>query len=138
MATKNYGLPTNVYGRISLRLAVLNGFKIIDKTLKEVQDAAGGTPAITTEQITDATETGRSVLTAASQEAARQAIGAGTSDFSGSYADLENKPTIPAAPATGTAALIQAGTDTTQRLWTAAVLAAEIDRRIAAAAPPEA
>ena len=37
----------------------------------------------------------------------------------------------------GTAALIEAGTDTTARPWTAAILAAEIDRRIAAAASAE-
>lgn len=36
-------------------------------------------------------------LTEAQQAQARQNIGAGTSDFSGSYNDLTDKPTIPAA-----------------------------------------
>lgn len=38
------------------------------------------------------------IAAGATAEAARQAIGAGTSDFSGSYDDLTGKPTIPAAP----------------------------------------
>lgn len=135
MSTENFGLPTSVYGRISLRLAVLNGFKIIDKTLKDLQDASGGPTGITAADITDASSLGRDLLTAADGAAVRQAIGAGTSSFSGSYDDLSGKPTIPAAPANGSAALIQAGTDTTPRVWTAADLATEIDRRIAEAIP---
>lgn len=45
-------------------------------------------------QISDSTSTGRSVLTATNASAARSAIGAGTSSFSGDYNDLTNKPTI--------------------------------------------
>jgi hypothetical protein len=41
-------------------------------------------------------------LTAAQKEQARQNIGAGTSDFSGDYRDLSNKPTIPTVPTTST------------------------------------
>lgn len=77
----------------------------------EVETKAGWIPAVrqlgqaigesggdvTSDDITDATEVGKSVITASTQEAARDAIGAGTSDFSGSYADLTGKPTIPAA-----------------------------------------
>lgn len=37
-------------------------------------------------------------LTSEQQAQARDNIGAGTSDFSGDYDDLTNKPTIPAAP----------------------------------------
>jgi hypothetical protein len=54
---------------------------------------------ITSADITDATTTGRAVLTAASQAAARTAIGAGTSSFSGAYPDLTSKPTIPSTAA---------------------------------------
>lgn len=53
---------------------------------------------VTAANITDASATGRSVLTAKDAASARTAIGAGTSTFSGSYNDLTNKPTIPAAP----------------------------------------
>ena len=48
------------------------------------------------------------MLKATDAAAARKAIGAGTSSFSGSYDDLTNKPTIPAAytlPAATAAAL---------------------------------
>lgn len=45
--------------------------------------------------ISDATTVGKAVLKAADAAAARTAIGAGTSNFSGSYNDLSNKPTIP-------------------------------------------
>lgn len=62
---------------------------------KAVGENGGG--EVTSNDITDATEVGKNVITAATQEAARDAIGAGTSDFSGSYADLSDKPTIPAA-----------------------------------------
>lgn len=135
MGTKNYGLPTSLIGHLRLRFAVVKGFKIIDEQLKRVSDAASGEPAaVTAESITDATATGKSLIKAASEAAARAAIGAGTSDFSGSYDDLTELPTIPPAAAEGSAALILAGTDKVQRLWTAEDLAAEIDRRIAAAA----
>lgn len=62
---------------------------------KQIQEAGGG--EVTSDDITDATGIGKSVLTAATAADARTAIGAGTSNFSGSYADLSNKPTIPAA-----------------------------------------
>lgn len=45
--------------------------------------------------ISNATTVGKNVLTAATQSAARTALGAGTSSFSGDYNDLVNKPTIP-------------------------------------------
>lgn len=50
-----------------------------------------------TTQISDSTATGRSVLTAANAAAARAAIGAGTSNFSGAYADLTGAPNTSAA-----------------------------------------
>lgn len=54
-------------------------------------------------------------------------------DYQPTYASLPDKPTIPAAPAAGTAAQLAAGTDTTVRTWSAKVLADEIDARVAAA-----
>lgn len=46
---------------------------------KRIQDAGGG--EVTSDSIVDATVVGKSVLTAGTQEAARDAIGAGTSDL---------------------------------------------------------
>lgn len=54
--------------------------------------------APTADTLTGATDTGRAVLKAANAAAARTAIGAGTSSFSGKYTDLTGAPTIPAAP----------------------------------------
>lgn len=49
--------------------------------------------SIQSTQITDSSSVGRSVITAATQSAARSAIGAGTSNFSGDYVDLAGTPT---------------------------------------------
>lgn len=57
-----------------------------------VLSAAGG-GSVNCAAITDSTATGCSVLTAANAAAARAAIGAGTSSFSGAYSDLGGKPT---------------------------------------------
>lgn len=68
----------------------------------------GGGEAATVDTLQGATETGRSLMKAASANAARSAIGAGTSSFSGSYNDLTDKPSIPSAyklPAATTSAL---------------------------------
>ena len=73
--------------------------------------------------LSDASEVGRTVLTAADAAAARAAIGAGTSS-------TDTKT------AAGTAAQLAAGTDTTQRSWAAKDLIAAIDARIAAANAP--
>ena len=62
---------------------------------KQIQEAGGG--EVTSDSIVDATDVGKSVLTSATAAAVRAVIGAGTSSFTGSYADLSNKPTIPAA-----------------------------------------
>ena len=56
----------------------------------------GGEDA-TVDTLQGATETGRALMKAASAGAARSAIGAGTSSFSGSYNDLSDKPSIPSA-----------------------------------------
>lgn len=60
---------------------------------------AGAIPeAPTADTLGGATDTGRAVLKATDAAAARTAIGAGTSNFSGAYKDLTGAPTIPAAP----------------------------------------
>lgn len=56
----------------------------------------------TSSEISDSTATGRAVLTAADAAEARTAIGAGTSSFSGAYADLSGKPTLGTAAAAAT------------------------------------
>ena len=69
-------------------------------------------------QISDSTSVGRSVVTAATAAAARTAIGAGTSNFSGAYADLTGKPTI---PTDGAYKAVNAQTGTTYTLVAADV-----------------
>lgn len=56
-------------------------------------------PAVASGDIADASTVGKAVLTAASAAAARTAIGAGTSSFSGAYSALTGKPTIPSTAA---------------------------------------
>lgn len=73
-----------------------NGKITVKDIIDEVPGGGESTP-VTVDTLTGATTTGKAVMKAASQEAARTAIGAGTSDFSGSYEDLTGKPTIPAA-----------------------------------------
>ena len=71
-------------------------------------EVGGGGEAATVDTLQGATETGRALMKAASAGAARSAIGAGTSSFSGSYNDLSDKPSIPSAyklPAATTSAL---------------------------------
>ena len=71
-------------------------------------EVGGGGEAATVDTLQGATETGRALMKAASANAARSAIGAGTSSFSGSYNDLTDKPSIPSAyklPAATTSAL---------------------------------
>lgn len=62
-----------------------------------VQTVAGktGSVSLVVNDITDATTLGKSIMTAASGGSVRTAIGAGTSSFTGAYADLTGKPTIP-------------------------------------------
>lgn len=63
----------------------------------------GGGGTVTSNNITDATTTGKAVLTAADAAAARTAVGAGTSSFSGAYTDLTGKPTLAAVATSGAA-----------------------------------
>lgn len=67
--------------------------KLASKAVTADKIADGVIP--TADTIGGATEIGRSVVKAADAAAARAAIEAGTSNFSGSYNDLSEKPTIP-------------------------------------------
>ena len=67
----------------------------------------GGGEAATVDTLGGATETGKSLMKASNAEAARNAIGAGTSSFSGSYDDLTGKPTIPTAATTTAAGIVK-------------------------------
>lgn len=58
---------------------------------------SGGGSEATVDTLSGATETGKALMKASDASAARSAIGAGTSNFSGSYNDLTNKPSIPSA-----------------------------------------
>ena len=55
--------------------------------------------------------------------AARTAIGGGTSDLSGSYNDLSDKPAIPVE---GDAAMLETGTDLIAHTWSAKLIHDEI------------
>ena len=93
---------------------------ITDKPLTFPPDAHSHTSA----QIVDASTIGRSILMATDAASARTAIGAGTSSFSGAYADLTGKPTL------GSAAALDVGTTT-------GTVAAGDDPRFGAASSPE-
>lgn len=51
--------------------------------------------SVVVDDITDASTVGKALVKAASQAAARTAIGAGTSSFTGAYGDLTGSPSIP-------------------------------------------
>lgn len=72
--------------------------------VRTTAQAIANKASIPASQISDSTTTGRSVLTAADASEARTAIGAGTSSFSGAYADLSGKPTLGTAAALDVAA----------------------------------
>lgn len=60
--------------------------------------STGEAPAApTVDSLGGATDTGKALMKAADADAARKAIGAGTSNFSGNYDDLKSKPSIPGA-----------------------------------------
>lgn len=78
---------------------------------------APATHTHTAAQISDASTVGRQVLTGADAAAIRSTLA------------------IPAAPSNGTAAQLEAGTDTTGRLFSAKMIHDEIARQIAAITP---
>lgn len=70
-------------------------YQLLDRVEELEKAIDGGGEQITSDQISDATVIGKTVLTASDPSIARSAIGAGTSSFSGNYSDLENPPDIP-------------------------------------------
>ena len=88
--TPNFGYPTfnnsgpsETMGRIGWALTD------IDDRLSKT---SGGETTIKADDITDATDTGKALITATDADAAREAIGAGTSDFDGAYGSLTGIP----------------------------------------------
>jgi hypothetical protein len=128
-----YGAP------VCITLQQVNkSFRLMQAVVKGSPDGGGGggLDEITADDITDATAIGQAGLTGTGAAAARTAIGAGTSSFTGSYNDLTEKPAILTAPSAGDPAKLKAGTDILVSLWSAKVISDEIKRQIAAI-PPE-
>lgn len=105
-----------------------------------IVDAEGSeSNPVTVDTLEGATDTGKSVLKAATAAAARTAIGAGTSDLKlGTTATtaLKGDTVIPAAPATGTAAALTAGTETTAKVWSAKTIADFVKAEVAKVTTP--
>ncbi len=77
-----------------------NGVPVLAKPVRLVNPDGTdftGSAAASVDALTGATTIGKTVMKATDAATVRKAIGTGTSSFSGSYADLTNKPTIPAA-----------------------------------------
>lgn len=87
------GLPSG--GSDTVEDGSITADKLASKAVTADKIADGVIPTVDT--LSGATDTGKSLMKAASAGAARAAIGAGTSDFSGSYNDLSDKPSIPSA-----------------------------------------
>lgn len=88
--TPNFGYPTfdnsgpsETMGKIGWALTD------IDDRLSKV---SGDDITVKADNITDATDTGKALITATDAGAAREAIGAGTSDFDGAYGSLTGIP----------------------------------------------
>ena len=121
----------------------------ITAALEEIRtavDAAEKVPkapaAPTADTLGGATATGKKLMKAADEKAARDAIGAGTGNSNlalGTTATtaMKGDTAIPTVPAAGTAAEIQAGTATATRVWSPKVIHDEIARQIAAIQPAE-
>lgn len=105
-----------------------------------IVDAEGSESSpVTVDTLEGATDTGKSVLKAATAAAVRTAIGAGTSDLKlGTTATtaLKGDTVIPAAPATGTAAALTAGTETTAKVWSAKTIADFVKAEVAKVTTP--
>lgn len=88
---------TNVYRFVGIdgNLTVILSFLITENQQHVVQYTEGFLEVHETETtVTDAVKYTQQSLTAEQQAQARQNIGAGTSDFSGSYDDLSDKPAL--------------------------------------------
>ncbi|MNF97261.1 hypothetical protein D3C84_800810 [compost metagenome] len=110
-------------------VSITEGFQVLQAVVKGTNNAAGTPGDITSDSITDASDVGKAVLVSVDAAAARAATGSGTSDFSGSYNDLNDKPAIPVE---GDAAMLEAGTDLIAHTWSAKLIHDEIARQIAA------
>ncbi|MNC37289.1 hypothetical protein D3C75_858450 [compost metagenome] len=110
-------------------VSITEGFQVLQAVVKGTNNAAGTPGNITSDSITDASDVGKAVLVSVDAAAARAATGSGTSDFSGSYNDLNDKPAIPVE---GDAAMLEAGTDLIAHTWSAKLIHDEIARQIAA------
>jgi hypothetical protein len=110
-------------------VSITEGFQVLQAVVKGSSNVGGAPDDITSDSITDASDVGKAVLVSVDAAAARIAIGSGTSDFSGSYNDLSDKPAIPTE---GNAALLEAGTDLIAHTWSAKLIHDEIARQIAA------
>ena len=95
------GTPFSGTGSAPIQDGSVTTAKLADGAVTAEKLAEGVVPEVpaapTADTIEGATDIGRSLMKAESAEAARTAIGAGTSSFSGSYNDLTDKPTIPEA-----------------------------------------
>ena len=101
LATALAGKSDISHNHAGVYAAVSHGHTISDST--GLQTALDGKAASShthaASAISDSTAVGRSLVTAGDAAAARSAIGAGTSDFSGAYSALSGLPTLGAAAA---------------------------------------
>ena len=89
--TPNHGYPTFPESGPNETLgAIGHAFADIDQRIDGISGEMG---QLGVADIHDATDTGRALMTAADAEAARDAIGAGTSSFDGAYTSLTAVPT---------------------------------------------
>ena len=89
--TPNHGYPTFPESGPSETLGMIgHAFTDIDQRIDGISGEMG---KLGVADIHDATDTGRALMTATDEEAAREAIGAGTSSFDGAYTSLTGVPT---------------------------------------------
>ena len=86
-----------------------DGTKFLRDDMTWAAASGGGPHTHPASEISDSTATGRALVTATDAAAGRTAIGAGTSSFSGAYADLSGKPTLGSAAAAATTDFEAAG-----------------------------
>lgn len=89
--TPNFGYPTFSNSGPSETMAKI-GWALTDID-DRLSKTSGDDITVKADDITDATDTGKALITATDADAAREAIGAGTSDFDGAYGSLTGIPT---------------------------------------------
>ncbi|NMM98150.1 hypothetical protein [Bifidobacterium olomucense] len=95
------GVIDTQYLPVSIDTATVGGFFLKyneDGSVAPLTTLSETAPTATVDTLSGASDTGKTIMKAKDAATARTAIGAGTSNFSGSYNDLTNKPNIPAAP----------------------------------------